>query len=197
MCAPAPFQHALVASMPDIDLKPYQDEYRQKRDMLVERLHPAFHLSKPEGAFYALMGLKTDRPDMELVEALIRDHGVAAMPGAYTATELHRAWRAGAQLQKLFPAPANGPEYAAMLRGPLPKLRLVPTSGVTPENVAEWLAAGVYAVGFVASLFVAEELRAGRFDAVEERARTCLRAARAAARPAAVESLVPAREVTA
>ncbi len=119
-------------------------------------------------------------------EAVIRtalELGVVAMPGAYTATEMVLAQKAGAQLQKLFPAPANGPEYARMLLGPLPGLRLVPTSGVTPENVGEWFAAGVFGVGWVASLFDAEDLRAGRFDNIEERARQCLTATRAATRP--------------
>ena len=119
-------------------------------------------------------------------EAVIQtalDGGVVAMPGAYTATELHRAHRAGAQLQKLFPAPALGPAYARMVLGPLPFLRLVPTSGVTPDNVANWIDAGVYAVGFVASLFDPDDLREGRFEAIELRAHQCLEATRSAHRP--------------
>ncbi len=119
-------------------------------------------------------------------EAVIRtalELGAVAMPGAYTATEMVLAQRSGAQLQKLFPAPANGPEYARMLLGPLPGLRLVPTSGVTPDNVADWFAAGVFGVGWVASLFDADDLRTGRFDNVEERARQCLAATRKATRP--------------
>lgn len=116
-------------------------------------------------------------------EAVIRtalDLGAVAMPGAFTATELHAAYRAGAQLQKLFPAPANGPAYAGMLLGPLPFLNLVPTSGVTPDNTAAWFDAGVFAVGFVASLFDPDDLEADRFEAIELRARQCVAAVRAA-----------------
>lgn len=120
----------------------------------------------------------------ERVIAAARELGVAAMPGAFTATELERAHRAGAQLQKLFPAPANGPEYVRMLLGPLPHLRLVPTSGVTAGNVAEWIAAGAHAVGFVSSLFDPTLLRERRFDELEQRARACIDAVRAATRPA-------------
>jgi Entner-Doudoroff aldolase len=119
----------------------------------------------------------------EAVIQAARDGGAIAMPGAYTATELHRAHRAGAQLQKLFPAPALGPAYARMVLGPLPFLRLVPTSGVTPDNVADWLDAGVFAVGFVASLFDPDDLQEERFEAIELRARQCLAAARGALRP--------------
>jgi 2-dehydro-3-deoxyphosphogluconate aldolase/(4S)-4-hydroxy-2-oxoglutarate aldolase len=127
-------------------------------------------------------------------EAVIRtalDAGAVAMPGAYTATEMVLAQRAGAQLQKLFPAPANGPEYARSLLGPLPGLRIVPTNGVTPDNVGEWFAAGVFGVGWVASLFDADDLRAGRFDNLEERARQCLAATREAKRPQRDWGLVP------
>src|SRR5438046_5204628 len=38
-----------------------------------------------------------------------RDRGVPCMPGAFTPTELLEAWRAGAPIMKLFPAPAAGP----------------------------------------------------------------------------------------
>jgi Entner-Doudoroff aldolase len=96
--------------------------------------------------------------------------GVAIMPGTSTPTEMLRAWRAGAVLQKIFPAPAGGPAFARACLGPLPFLRLVPTSGVDRENAAAWLAAGAWAVGFVAPLFDSRALEAGRFDRIERRA---------------------------
>ena len=101
---------------------------------------------------------------------------VAMLPGCHTPTELLRAHRAGAPVQKLFPAPGSGPDYVRACLGPLPFLRIVPTSGVTEENARAWLAAGCFAVGFVGSLFDAALLAGGRFDAIEERARRCLTA---------------------
>lgn len=53
VCAPAPFQYALLEAMPAIDLAPYREQYRHKRDLIVRELHPAYELSPPEGAFYA------------------------------------------------------------------------------------------------------------------------------------------------
>jgi 2-dehydro-3-deoxyphosphogluconate aldolase / (4S)-4-hydroxy-2-oxoglutarate aldolase len=100
--------------------------------------------------------------------------GVAMIPGTFTPTEMLHAHRAGAPLQKLFPAPANGPGYVKACLGPMPFLRIVPTSGVDPSNAAEFLEAGAWAVGFVASLFAAEDVEAGRFDRIEARARECL-----------------------
>lgn len=110
----------------------------------------------------------------EEVIAVAREHDVVAMPGTHTPTEMLRAHRAGAQLQKLFPAPGMGPAYVKACLGPLPFLRIVPTSGVDGGNVADWFGAGAFAVGFVAPLFVPEDLEQGRFDRVEDRAREFL-----------------------
>jgi 2-dehydro-3-deoxyphosphogluconate aldolase/(4S)-4-hydroxy-2-oxoglutarate aldolase len=102
--------------------------------------------------------------------------GVASMPGTHTPTEMLLAHRAGASLCKLFPAPAGGPAWVRAVLGPMPYLKIVPTNGVTPENAAEWLRAGVYAAGFVAPLFVPEAIARGNWDAIESRARRCVAA---------------------
>jgi Entner-Doudoroff aldolase len=99
-----------------------------------------------------------------------RSLGVAMMPGASSPTEMLRAYRAGAPLQKLFPAPGTGPAWVAQTLGPLPFLRIVPTSGVTPENAGDYLRAGAFAVGLVNSLFVPQEIEQGRFDQIQQRA---------------------------
>jgi len=95
---------------------------------------------------------------------------VACMPGTHTPTEMLLAHRHGAQLQKLFPAPGAGPAYVKACLGPMPFLRIVPTHGVGPEHALDWLAAGAYAVGFVAPLFRPEDLAAGAYDRIAERA---------------------------
>jgi Entner-Doudoroff aldolase len=96
---------------------------------------------------------------------------VAAMPGCSTPTEMLRAYRAGAQLQKLFPAPGIGAAWVSQTLGPLPFLNIVPTAGVTAENVSGYLKAGAFAVGFVNTLFDPGDIAAGRFDAIEARGR--------------------------
>jgi 2-dehydro-3-deoxyphosphogluconate aldolase/(4S)-4-hydroxy-2-oxoglutarate aldolase len=102
--------------------------------------------------------------------------GVASMPGTHTPTEMLRAQRAGAQLCKLFPAPAGGPDWVRSVLGPMPSLKIVPTNGVDQYNAVEWLAAGAYAVGYVAPLFVAADVNSGNWDAIEERSRACVAA---------------------
>jgi Entner-Doudoroff aldolase len=97
---------------------------------------------------------------------------VAVMPGTHTPTEMLMAHRAGAQLQKIFPALAGGPDTVRAILGPMPFLRPVPTNGVTADNAAAYLEAGAYAIAFVGSLFTPEDLKGRKFDRIEERART-------------------------
>jgi 2-dehydro-3-deoxyphosphogluconate aldolase/(4S)-4-hydroxy-2-oxoglutarate aldolase len=116
----------------------------------------------------------------EVVIRRATELGVASIPGAHTPTELMTAHRAGAPLLKLFPAPAGGPAWLRSVLAPLPFLKIVPTNGVDQANAQDWLAAGAWALGFVASLFQAEDLRQRRFEAIEARARAILEAVRPA-----------------
>lgn len=112
-------------------------------------------------------------------EAVIKaagDLGVAMMPGCATPTEMLRAHRLGAPLQKLFPGQASGPMWVKQTLGPLPFLNIVPTSGVDIENAVHYLRVGSFAVGFVNSLFAPEEIAAGRFDVIRERAAAMIQA---------------------
>lgn len=104
--------------------------------------------------------------------------GVAFIPGCHSPTEMLAAHRAGAPLQKLFPAPGIGPAYVRACLGPLPFLKIVPTHGVDATNARAWIDAGAFAVGFTHALFDAGDIKAGRFDRIEERARALLAAVR-------------------
>jgi Entner-Doudoroff aldolase len=115
----------------------------------------------------------------ERVVATANELEVACMPGCHTPTEMLRAHRAGAQLCKLFPAPGGGPAWVRSVLGPMPYLKIVPTNGVDEHNAGDWIAAGAFAVGFVATLFEPSDVAAARWDDIEERARRCLAAARA------------------
>ncbi len=102
--------------------------------------------------------------------------GVAMIPGTHTPTEMLRAHRAGAQLQKLFPAPGIGAAFVKATLGPMPFLNIVPTSGVDETNVSEYLDAGAFAAGFVAPLFIPEALARGDFEVIRKRAELLLQA---------------------
>lgn len=100
-----------------------------------------------------------------------RDAGVLVAPGAFTPTEIVAAWRAGADIVKVFPATSLGPQFFRDLRGPLPGVRLMPTGGVTIENARDFLAAGACCVGIGTALVDAKSVEAGDWEALAARAR--------------------------
>jgi 2-dehydro-3-deoxyphosphogluconate aldolase/(4S)-4-hydroxy-2-oxoglutarate aldolase len=90
--------------------------------------------------------------------------GIPALPGAATATEAMRAWRARATLVKLFPvAAAGGPALIHAIREPLPMIPLVAVGGVDGANARAYLDAGASAVGIGSWLSAAgDSAEAGR-----------------------------------
>lgn len=74
------------------------------------------------------------------------------MPGAFTPTEILRAWEWGASVVKVFPANHLGKRYIKDVLAPLPQLRLMPTGGVNAGNMREFLANGAFALGVGSSL---------------------------------------------
>ena len=83
---------------------------------------------------------------------LCNRYQVPSMPGAMTVREILDALEAGADIIKLFPGEAFGPGIVKALRAPLPQAPLMPTGGVSLDNVAEWIRAGAVAVGVGGSL---------------------------------------------
>jgi 2-dehydro-3-deoxyphosphogluconate aldolase / (4S)-4-hydroxy-2-oxoglutarate aldolase len=83
----------------------------------------------------------------KVIEAA-RRADVAVLPGALTPTEVFDAFRQGGDMVKVFPAQnVGGAAYLRALRGPFPEIPLVPTGGVTLDNVGEMFKAGAAAVG--------------------------------------------------
>lgn len=114
---------------------------------------------------------------------------VAVLPGALTPTEVFRAWTAGADAVKVFPAGAvGGASYLKSLKAPLPQIELVPTGGVSLKTAADFIKAGAMALGVGADLIDLAALRDGHEELITERARQFLdivHAARAAMKSAA------------
>lgn len=80
-----------------------------------------------------------------------REMGAVSIPGAFTATEILQAYRHGADIVKVFPA-SVGPKYFKDLRGPLSHIPLMPTGGVSLENITEFKKAGAVAFGIGSAL---------------------------------------------
>ena len=93
------------------------------------------------------------------------------IPGAFSPGEIVAAWRAGADIVKVFPATVLGPGYFKDLRGPLPQIRLCPTGGVTVENAGEWIKAGACCVGIGTDLLDKKAIAEDRYEVLTEKAR--------------------------
>ncbi len=84
----------------------------------------------------------------KVVETAVRDH-VPIYPGIVTPGELERVLEYGIKTVKFFPAEASG--GTAMLKafaGPYGDVKFIPTGGIGPKNLEEYLGLGnVLAVG--------------------------------------------------
>lgn len=111
---------------------------------------------------------------------LMQQTGLAVMPGVLTPSEVMLAGRLGTDVVKLFPGSMGGPSYLKGLRGPFPEVSFMPTGGVSAENVAEWFAAGAFAVGVGGAIAPPRLGNATERERVVERAGQLVDAARVA-----------------
>ncbi|MDB6094495.1 MAG: 2-dehydro-3-deoxyphosphogluconate aldolase [Verrucomicrobia bacterium] len=108
------------------------------------------------------------RPD---VITLCRRYSVPVFSGAFTPTEIVAAWEAGADAAKVFPAEFFGPAYIKSVKAPLPQIELLPTGGVTPETVGEYIRVGAFATAAGSSLVEAKALKEKNWAAITARAK--------------------------
>ena len=78
---------------------------------------------------------------------LCNHYRVPVMPGAMTIKEVVESMEAGADIVKIFPGEVFGPTIIKAVRGPIPYAKMMPTGGVSLENVDQWIKAGAVAVG--------------------------------------------------
>ncbi|MBA2634758.1 MAG: bifunctional 4-hydroxy-2-oxoglutarate aldolase/2-dehydro-3-deoxy-phosphogluconate aldolase [Chloroflexi bacterium] len=131
------------------------------------------HLERAEAPF--ILGAGTVRSSTQLNQARDAgaDYGVSPVldetileqavqmqlpfiPGAYTPTEVDRAWRGGATFVKLFPASSAGPAHVREILAPLAEVELLVTGGVNGDNALSFLEAGAVAVGIGSALAKAD-----------------------------------------
>ena len=96
--------------------------------------------------------------DPAVVEAA-KKKGMIALPGFATPTEAFSMIAAGADGLKLFPAEANPPKVLRALRAVLPKeIPVLPVGSITPDNMAEYWAAGANGFGLGSALYKSGDL---------------------------------------
>ena len=99
-------------------------------------------------------------------------HDVPVIPGCATPTEVEMCMREGLSLLKLFPAGiVGGVGMLKALAGPYGTVQVMPTGGVKPGNVKEYLSQKNVAACGGTWIVPMDLLEAGRFDEIEALAR--------------------------
>ena len=127
--------------------------------MTVEQLETA----KMAGAEF-IVAPNTD----ERLIARAKELSLTAIPGALTPTEVARAYAAGADAVKLFPAGLMGAEYLKAIRGPMPHIPIAAVGNITENNIAAFKNAGACAFGISSGLASAEEINNCRYEDITQ-----------------------------
>lgn len=106
--------------------------------------------------------------------AYCNEQDIVVVPGAFTPTEIETAWRAGADIVKIFPANIGGPTYFRDLQGPLPQIPLLASGGVNFTTVAAYFAAGAKAVAVGGAVIGRDFERPGAFEEIRANAQRFL-----------------------
>lgn len=95
--------------------------------------------------------------------------GVAVLPGAVTATEVQAALELGCTTVKFFPAGTSGGSKAiAALAAPFAGVKFVPTGGIGPSNLDDYLRLPMVAAVGGSWMVPRDLVAAGEFEKVEE-----------------------------
>jgi 2-dehydro-3-deoxyphosphogluconate aldolase/(4S)-4-hydroxy-2-oxoglutarate aldolase len=104
------------------------------------------------------------------VIAETKRHGLSSFPGCLSCSEIVEAFEAGADAVKIFPAQMAPPPVLKALRAPLGDIRTIPTGGIYPGIIPEFLSAGAWAFGVGSELVNASVKEAGGMRKLQERA---------------------------
>jgi len=93
-------------------------------------------------------------------------------PGCGSVTEISRAEELGAEIIKIYPAPAvGGPDFVKAVKAPMPWSNIMPSGGVEPteESLKKWFDAGVYCVGMGSNLITSDIIKGKKWDELEQK----------------------------
>ena len=116
----------------------------------------------------------------EVLARVMTATGLPVMMGALTPSEVFQAFSSGSDVVKIFPGSLGGPSYMKSLKGPFPDIPMMPTGGVSDENLKDWFAAGAFAVGAGSKLCPKDLALRGDFDKITSIAKRYVEAVREA-----------------
>jgi 2-dehydro-3-deoxyphosphogluconate aldolase / (4S)-4-hydroxy-2-oxoglutarate aldolase len=105
-----------------------------------------------------------------------RERGLLAIAGALTPTEVMHAWNLGCPLVCVNPAgPFGGPAYVHWLADAFEDVRLMPSGGVSNENLRDYIRAGARAATIGAGLFSTADVQTGSYGRITDRAKALVK----------------------
>lgn len=93
---------------------------------------------------------------------------IPVFPGAFTPTEIYKAWDLGATMVKVFPSSIVGPHYFKEIKGPFNSVKLLACGGVSSTTINDFFSHGADAAAFGASIFKPEWLQEDNYTAIEK-----------------------------
>lgn len=101
---------------------------------------------------------------------------IPVFPGAFTPTEIYKAWDMGATMVKVFPSSIVGPKYFSEIKGPFESIKLLACGGISKQTIGEFFKCGADAAAFGASIFKKEWLDAGEYGKIEDEINSLIQA---------------------
>ena len=127
---------------------------------------PQMRIAINAGAEYIV----SPNTNIEIIK-MTRKLGLVSIPGAFTPTEIEKAYSAGADFVKLFPSDILGLSYVKAITAPLNHIPMIAVGGVTLENAASFLSAGFCALGIGTNILKREWLDNKDFKKISELAK--------------------------
>lgn len=159
---------AFTSPNADVTIKRLSDEYVNDSNVVVGAgtvLDPATaRMAMIAGAKFIV----SPSYNKEVAE-LCNLYAVPYMPGCFTPTEVQQALMTGADVIKIFPGAIAGQKMIPELQGPFPQANIMPSGGVSLDNMKDWFNAGAFVVGAGGSLVGPGA--DGKYDEVEENAK--------------------------
>ncbi|QAY67113.1 bifunctional 2-keto-4-hydroxyglutarate aldolase/2-keto-3-deoxy-6-phosphogluconate aldolase [Paenibacillus protaetiae] len=110
---------------------------------------------------------------------LCNRYAIPVLPGAMTIHEIQSALELGVDVVKLFPGNLFQPSIISAIKGPLPQANLMPTGGVSLDNLKDWIKAGAVAVG-IGSDLTKDAVKTGDLTLIEKKSAAYIEAYRSA-----------------
>ncbi|MDZ7834073.1 MAG: hypothetical protein U5K84_00670 [Alkalibacterium sp.] len=86
------------------------------------------------------------------ISTICNTYAVPYLPGCGTVTEVVNAMATGVEVTKVFPGGILGPAFIKNVHGPIPHVEMMPSGGVSLDNMDQWMANGAWAVGIGSAL---------------------------------------------